>query len=89
MNGRELPPMVMSISAATDAQTAKQTTVNRVDQGIFTYNLYKVVKADPEITPTNLKKKLTSALRKYGQTCTIATTTPEIMDAVLFDSVEF
>jgi hypothetical protein len=89
IRGKPLPPMIMSISAATDAQTSKQTIIERLEQGVFTYNMYKIVKDEPEITPSNLKARLVSVLKQYAQTCTISTTTPEIMDAVLFDSFEF
>ena len=39
-----MPSNVLSISAANDKQTAKQTVIDRKEQGIFTVNFGKVLK---------------------------------------------
>lgn len=84
-NGRKLPERIISVSAATDAQTAKQTTINRQDQGVFTYNLAKKLKTNPESTPNQLKTALKKELRKYGQTFSVASTTKEFLTQPLFE----
>ncbi|EAX81754.1 Clan CD, family C14, metacaspase-like cysteine peptidase, partial [Trichomonas vaginalis G3] len=79
-NGRELPAKIMSISAAADKQTAKQTVVERVEQGMFSYNFEKLIKQDANLKPRDLKRGIKTALQKYGQTCAIATTSAELLD---------
>ncbi|OHT08161.1 Clan CD, family C14, metacaspase-like cysteine peptidase [Tritrichomonas foetus] len=85
VHGRELPPNIMSISAANDAQTAKQTMINRQEQGIFTYNLTKTLKKNPSMTPRELQASMRTILRKYSQSFSIGTTTPSLLDEPLFD----
>ncbi|KAH0793381.1 Clan CD, family C14, metacaspase-like cysteine peptidase [Histomonas meleagridis] len=85
VNGRELPDKIISISAANDRQTAKQTVIERQDQGVFTYNLTKTIKSNPTITPKELKTAMTKSLRKYAQTFTVATTSNELLDMPLFE----
>ena len=84
IKGRKLPDDVMSISAASDKQTAKQTVVERLEQGMFTYNIMKILKAEPNLSATECKTKLTSVLRKYGQTVTLGATTASMLTDPLF-----
>lgn len=84
VHGRQLPERIMSISAANDKQTAKQTMINRQEQGIFTHNLTKVLKENPEFSPNELSSKMRSVLRKYGQSFTVGTTSPELLEEPLF-----
>ena len=84
VNGRELPPNLLSISAANDKQTAKQTYVERMEQGMFTYNMNKVLKKEPNLSPLQLKQKMATSLRKYAQTVTIGTTTQELLNQPTF-----
>lgn len=85
VNGRKLPEGVISISAANDKQTAKQTVADRVEQGMFTYNLMKALKTSPNMTAVETKKNLTTALRRYAQTVTIGTTTASLLNEPLFN----
>lgn len=82
--GRALPPRIISVSAASDKQTAKQTVREKVEQGMFTYNLMKLLKANPNLNARDVKRELKTALEKYSQTCTIATTSAELIDEPLF-----
>ena len=74
----------MSISAATDKQTSKQTYIENMEQGIFTFNMNKVLNKEPNLTPLELKQKLTSVLKPYKQTITIATTSEEMLNNPIF-----
>lgn len=78
--GRELPAKIMSISAAADKQTAKQTVVEKMEQGMFSYNFRKLIKGDANLKPRDLKRDIKTALQKFGQTCAIATTSAELLD---------
>lgn len=81
---KRLPSKIISISAATDKQTSKQTYIENREQGIFTYNMSKVLKNEPNLTPLQLKEKLTQSLKPYRQTITIATTSEEMLSKSLF-----
>lgn len=84
VKGRKLPPGIISVSAASDAQTAKQTMINRKDQGIFTYNMTSILATNPDLTADQLGEKMKSALRKYSQTFTVATTSADLRSKPLF-----
>lgn len=84
VNGRTLPQNIMSISASNDKQTAKQTVIDRKEQGIFTMNFSKVLKTKPSITPKELLSSLKKQLKKYSQTCTIAMTTKSLNTSPIF-----
>lgn len=66
-HGAQIPDNVLSISASPDTSCAKQTQVNRQEEGIFTYNLTKILKKNPMITPRELQAQMKPILRKYQQ----------------------
>lgn len=78
--GRTLPKNVISISAASDKQTAKQTVVEKLEQGMFSYNLRKLLRTVPDANPFVVKKGMKSVLEKFGQTCNIALTSRELLE---------
>jgi hypothetical protein len=84
VRGRSLPPNVLSLAAANDAQTAKQTTIERKEQGVFTYNLTKIIAADPHASPRDIAAKMRTALKPYAQSFTVGATTTSLVDAPLF-----
>jgi len=84
IKGRRIPPNIMSISAANDSQTAKQTFLEKEDQGIFSYNFRKTVKSSSNISANELKKQMTTQLRKFGQTVTLAESFPGMTSEPIF-----
>ena len=80
VNGRKLPSNVVSVSAASDRQTAKQLMIERQEQGVFTHTMSKILKEDSAITPKALQTRMRKSLARYGQTCTIASTSPEMLN---------
>jgi hypothetical protein len=84
IRGRNLPPNVLSLAAANDAQTAKQTMIDRKDQGVFTYNLAKILNADLHASPRDIAAKMKPALKSYAQSFTVGATTPSLVDVPLF-----
>lgn len=84
MKDRPIPVNCVSISAASDKQTSKQTVVERMEQGMFSYHFRKAVLANKTITPTALKTTMAANLRKYGQTVTIAATSPDGLTTPIF-----
>jgi hypothetical protein len=49
--------------------------VEKLEQWMVTYNLGKIVKAEPELTPNEICKGMKGILRPYAHTFTVATTT--------------
>ena len=84
VKGVSLPPNVLSMSAASDKQTAKQTYVESLDQGMFTHFMKKAIKTKPSSNPLELRQVMKPQLQKYCQTVTIATTSRELLDKPLF-----
>jgi hypothetical protein len=58
--------------------------VSKVEAGVFTSGLYNSLKANQAMTPLELKAKLDAELKKYQQTVTLETTSPEMLDESLF-----
>jgi hypothetical protein len=85
VKGRQLPDGVLSVSASNDGQTIRQTVVNRLEMGVFTYNLTKLLTADASLTPNDLAPKMRAALKSFGQSFTVAATTSSLLNKPLFD----
>jgi hypothetical protein len=84
VKGRRLPPGIVSLSACVDFNVSKAHQVEKLEQGMVTYNLAKVLKAEPELTPNEICEKMRVILRPYAQTFTVATTTPTLLIEPLF-----
>ena len=87
-NGRVLPENFISVSAANDKQTAKQTMIDRKEQGIFTSNMCTYLGKKKDATPNEISSELRSALRKYAQTMTVAATTDSLLTTPLFTGTQ-
>ena len=66
----------MSISAAKDDQTAKQTKVNSKDQGIFTYYFWGIWEEQNDITARQMEQKINPNISYFKQHFTFAETGP-------------
>jgi hypothetical protein len=73
------PPNILSISAAEDSQTAKQTKVEKMDQGIFTYFFWDQYDEDPMITPLEMKELINEDMKKFKQKLMATTTSEEML----------
>lgn len=80
LNKSNSPQNCLSISAAGDKQTAKQTQVESKEQGIFTYYLFKFLDDDPTLTPNQLRTKMMPYLQKFEQNYTLQATTADLPD---------
>lgn len=84
---RTWPANVLSMSAAKDSQTAKQTKgLGKVAamQGLFTFNLFQNIRTNRKSTPRQLQVKLTSQLKQYKQDVQVSVTRRELLDQPLF-----
>lgn len=79
IKGRILPPNVLSLSAASDKQTAKQTVFEKLEQGVFSYFLRKALRTNKNSTPVEVRNFMRGNLRKYQQDVQIAVTSEELL----------
>lgn len=82
--GLKMPANLMSISAARDKQTAKQTTVGSKDQGIFTFYFFKLLQETPTLTPLTMETAINKYISKYEQVFTRYSTSGELYEQVIF-----
>ena len=80
----DLPGNVMSLSAARDSQTAKQTSIGGTDQGIFTFYFFKLLEQNPSITPTQMESQINQYISKYEQHFTKAVSTSGMENKAIF-----
>jgi hypothetical protein len=80
----KLPKMAISVSAAKDSQTAKQTKINSKDQGIFTYFFWKILNAKPKITPTQITSIINKGMAKFNQHYTVSVANDETLKKPFF-----
>jgi hypothetical protein len=81
---KHLPKNVISISAVSDNQTAKQTLINKIDEGIFTNKFRAIIKDNPLTNPLELHKLMRDDLKRYQQNVMIATTSTELLERPIF-----
>lgn len=82
--GKAIPANIMSLSAARDTETAKQTQVESKDQGIFTFYFFKLLSADPTLTPAKMETQINTYISKFEQQFTKFSTTEALYDQVIF-----
>lgn len=83
-SGSDLPPNVMSLSAARDSETAKQTSMEGKDQGIFTFYFFKLLQDTPTLTPIQMEESINKYISKYEQKFTRYSTSGELYEQVIF-----
>lgn len=83
-NGRQLPSNIISISATSDKQTAKQTVAGNGEQGMFTYYLTKLINSHPNLNSIQIKKQMKKVMKNFQQTVTIASTSMNLITDPLF-----
>lgn len=83
LNKDNSPANCISISAAQDKQTAKQTSVEGKEQGIFTYYLFKFLEQNPTATPNWLGEQMLPYLQKFQQNFTVQTSTQSLTETAL------
>lgn len=84
MGSRKLPPNIISISAAKDSQTAKQTKMNERDQGIFSFYFWKIIRHHPNITSNQMMAKINPIIARYKQNYTQTATSEGLLDKPIF-----
>lgn len=82
--GLQMPANLLSISAARDKQTAKQTTVGSKDQGIFTFYFFKFLSSNPKMTPKQMETQSQPYLNRFDQNFVAYSTTQGLLDQPIF-----
>lgn len=77
--GKTLPKNILSVSAAKDSQTAKQTKMKSKDQGIFSYFFWQNVNADQKVTAAQLEAKMNKSLARFKQQFTAFASSPNML----------
>ena len=80
----KLPPNIISLSAAKDSQTAKQTTIGKKSQGIFTYYFWETVNEKKNSTPTQIANAINPKLSKFNQLLVVSATSSAMQNKPLF-----
>lgn len=78
-NSHKAPAGIISISAAQDSQTAKQTELNGTEQGVFTFYFFKYLSTNAKGSPNQMKDELDQYLKKFEMLYVTATTTPSYL----------
>jgi hypothetical protein len=81
---RTFPPGIVSFSAAQDSETAKQATIDKMSQGLFTYYFWKFSKENPGITLEKLTPMLNAKLKEYNQETSMTPTRQILLRHPLF-----
>lgn len=81
---KEVPPNIISISSAKDDQTAKQTKIEKKDQGIFSYYFWELINDNPELSTKEMEAKINPLIRRFAQHLAYATTLNSILDEPIF-----
>lgn len=80
----KLPANILSLSAADDTQTAKQTTLEQNCQGCFTYYFWTLVRNNPSITPDEIEEILNKSLKKFTQQLVMIPTRADLLQSPMF-----
>lgn len=83
--GLKMPEKIMSVSAARDKETAKQTNVGSKDQGIFTFYFFKFLSTNPKMTPRQMEVQSKPYLSRYNQNFVAYSTTNGMLDQPIFE----
>lgn len=81
---KSFPANLMSVSSSNDSQTSKQLELQSNLQGVFTFNLWTLVRNRPSITPLEAKKFLNKEMRQFNQEFVIYPTRKEMLSRPLF-----
>ena len=82
--GQKLPSNILSISAAKDSQTAKQTKMGNKDQGIFSFFFWKLINETPKSTPRDLEPRMNEKISRYKQHFTCFASSQNMLTEPIF-----
>ena len=84
---KKFPASIVSISAARDSQTSKQTSGLgnvRSMQGLFTFHFCQAIREDRSLTPNQVGPSVGKQLQRYQQNITICATKKELLNEPIF-----
>lgn len=80
----DITPNIISISAATDAETSKQTKLGKKDHGIFTYYFWHTFNKNPQISTIEMKNTIDPVLSRFRQMLDYCATSDDIANEPIF-----
>ena len=81
---KEIWPNIISISSAKDDQTAKQTKIDKKDQGIFSYYFWELISDNPELSAKEMEAKINPLIGRFTQHFAYATTSEGMLNEPIF-----
>ena len=81
---RKFPANIMSISAAQDNQTAKQTDIGEINQGIFTFNFWTLLRNQPSICIEEVQETLNPEFKRFNQQLVMYPTRKDMLKKPIF-----
>jgi hypothetical protein len=84
VNGKQLPPRVLSLSSKGKPVSASISSSERKQNGVFTTTLTKAFTELPELTPLELPNRMKAALRAIGREFLVGTSSPELLTQPCF-----
>ena len=83
--GKQLPPLVLSLSTIPDPKQFKKINQNNIDdQGIFIYQLTHKINSMPELTLNQISESLKKLMKEFGVLINIGTTTESLLNEPFF-----
>lgn len=81
---KDIAPNIISILAATDAETSKQTRLGQKDHGIFTSYFWKKFEENQDISTVDMKAKIDPILIRFRQMLDFGGTSDDIAQEPIF-----
>lgn len=88
VDGINLPSHIVAMSTTPDIKASRQMLALSQEQGIFTFNMTKSIKANPKITPNQMFEVMKPVMAKYSQNFHLSATSPEDLDQPILPPVE-
>lgn len=80
----DIAPNIISISAALDSETSKQTKLGQKDHGIFTYFFWHILEKNPNISTVEMKAQIDPIISRFRQTLDFCPTSDDIANEPIF-----
>lgn len=84
LNGKKIPPNVISFTTARTADNPIQSSAGGTDQGIFTFYFCKLLSQDDSMTPESLKSQIEQYLNRFQQNFVVFSSSDSILNEPLF-----
>jgi hypothetical protein len=81
---RGAPSGIQCISAAKDSETAKQTSMEGSDRGIFTFYFFKLLSNQANLSPKEMEKQIGQYMTRFTQQYTASAVPSSLLNQPIF-----